>query len=297
MNLSRMELADCGSVEKIAEAIFRQISDIPIPVPIEEIARALNIRDIRHLETTGFEGGLITDAERAEGVILVNAANRLERRRFTLGHELGHFLCPWHEPQANNGFLCSSSDMRNMVAPKGDRRAEMEIQANRFSVLMLMPAVHITRDLKRKAGVDIAHILALATSYQTSKEATARRYVELRGERCAAIVSRNGKIERIYRHQDFPFVDVQPGHPVPSAAVTARANPPFGEPSDCEEIDGSTWLATKLGRRLPPLYEQVLLQQGGYRLTLLSFDEDEIEDAEEEEDLQESWHVRFREKR
>jgi hypothetical protein len=40
--------------------------------PVEDIARKLDITDIRELETEGFEGGLVTDAEKSSGVILVN---------------------------------------------------------------------------------------------------------------------------------------------------------------------------------------------------------------------------------
>ena len=41
------------------------------------------------------------------------------------------------------------------------------------------------------------------------------------------------------------------------------------------------------------IYEQVLSQSDGYRMTLLSLAEDP-EDIEEEEDLEESWTPRFR---
>jgi len=297
MILSRMDLADCGSLEKIADGIFRQMSEIPTPVPIEDIALALDITDIRGLEADGFEGGLVTDAERSSGAILVNEGNSLERQRFTIGHELAHFLCSWHVPPASDGFRCSGSDMRKAIAGQVDRLADIEVQANRFSVLMLLPAASFSRDLKRKAGVDIEHILELARRYRMSKEATSRRYVELRGERCAVIVSHLGKVVRLYRQSDFPFIDVRPGEAVPRTAITARLDPPLGRPSDCKMVDGSTWLSTTIGTRLPSLYEQVLVQANGYRLTLLSFDEEEIADAAEEEELQESWAIRFKEKR
>ncbi|MDB5969068.1 MAG: hypothetical protein JWQ90_1518 [Hydrocarboniphaga sp.] len=292
-----MELADCGSLEKIADEIFRQMSEIPTPVPIEDIALALDIADIRGLEADGFEGGLVTDAERSSGAILVKEGSSLERRRFTVGHELGHFLCTWHQPPANDGFRCSTGDMRKTITGQVDRLADIEVQANRFSVLLLLPAVAISRDLKKKAGVDIEHILYLAGRYQMSKEATARRYVELRGERCAAIVSHLGKVLRIYRQRDFPFIDVRSGEAIPRTAITARLNPPLGRPSDCETVDGSTWLSTTIGTRLPSLYEQVLVQANGYRLTLLSFDEDEVDEAAEDEELRESWAIRFKGKR
>jgi hypothetical protein len=41
------------------------------------------------------------------------------------------------------------------------------------------------------------------------------------------------------------------------------------------------------------IYEQVLPQSDGYRLTLLALAQD-IEEVDEEEDLEESWTPRFR---
>jgi hypothetical protein len=293
MSLSRMDLADFGSPDALARGLLAQIQDVPIPVPIDEIARQLDILEIRDLETESFEGGLLTDQEKSNGIILVNAASRVQRRRFTIGHELGHFLCPWHVPKDPDGFYCSPDDMRKVTAAKGDRLAEMEVQANRFSALVLMPEAHFKKDLSRKAGVDIQHVIDLAGRYKVSKEAATRRYVELHGERSAAVISQDGKVVRIYRHPDFPYVDLQTGHPIPRHTLTANQDLPQGEPTDCEETDGAYWLATQKGHRAPTVWEQVLPQQNGFRLTLLSFDEDELEDAEEEESLRSSWTARF----
>jgi Zn-dependent peptidase ImmA (M78 family) len=116
--ISRMDLADFGSPEAIAQGILKLVPDLPIPVPIEDLARQLDIIDIMPLETDGFEGGLLTDENKAEGIILVNESNPRQRRRFTVGHELGHFLSPWHKPRTPDGFLCSADDMR-MAFPAG----------------------------------------------------------------------------------------------------------------------------------------------------------------------------------
>jgi Zn-dependent peptidase ImmA (M78 family) len=72
--------------------------------------------------------------DRSSGTILVNESAGNRRRRFTIGHELGHFLLPWHTLRSGQGFLCSSKDMAVFRAkPGGDRYIEMEAQANRAS--------------------------------------------------------------------------------------------------------------------------------------------------------------------
>jgi Zn-dependent peptidase ImmA (M78 family) len=59
-------------------------------VPIEEIAEALDIVEVRIAEFDGFEGMLLTDTVRREGAILANARGGPRRARFTIAHELGH---------------------------------------------------------------------------------------------------------------------------------------------------------------------------------------------------------------
>ena len=94
IKISRIDLADFATPERIVDGIIRQISDLPIPVPVEEIAQMLDIISIEPLTTEGFEGGLVTDAEKSEGFILVNGASPPQRRRFTIGHELCSFPLP-----------------------------------------------------------------------------------------------------------------------------------------------------------------------------------------------------------
>jgi Zn-dependent peptidase ImmA (M78 family) len=83
--------------------------------------------------------GLLTDRERSCGIILVKKGVSAQRRRFTMGHELGHFLMPSHIPDEEGRFLCSQSDIALLKPKEGDRRAKMEVEANRFSSLILMP--------------------------------------------------------------------------------------------------------------------------------------------------------------
>jgi Zn-dependent peptidase ImmA (M78 family) len=218
-----MDLADFGSPERIVLGIFTQAPDMPIPVPIEDIARTLDITDIKVLEMEGFEGGLVTDQSKSYGVILVNAASSRQRRRFTVGHELGHFLCPTHLPVDGAGFRCTPADMRRFSAPETDRVAQMEVEANRFAASLLLPLPQFRKDLSQRRAADLDHLLVLARRYDMSKEATARRYVELHEEPCAVVVSRAGVILRLYRAQRFPYIALSKNDRVPTESITARA--------------------------------------------------------------------------
>ncbi|MBA4385349.1 MAG: hypothetical protein C0410_11485 [Anaerolinea sp.] len=293
IEINRFDIADFASPERIVEGIICKIPDLPVPVPVEEIALMLDIISIKELETEGYEGALVTDVEKSKGFILVNMVTPVQRRRFTIGHELGHFLCPSHRPISGNQFLCSSDDMLLTSAREQGRAVRMELEANRFAASLLMPLPHFRKDLRLHKGADIEHILSLARRYETSKEATARRYVDVQDEPLAILVSQNGRILRFYKAEDFPYLDVRCGNPVPQGSLTHKPDLTKGVPSEQEELDGSIWLSMQRGRRSPMIYEQVLHQSDGYRLTLLTLAEDP-EELEEEEDLRDSWAPRFK---
>lgn len=98
---------------------------------------------------------------------------------------------------------------------------------------------------------------------------------------------------RFYRGEDFPYIDLNPGDPVPLESLTAKTDLKEGVVSDQEERDGSLWLSMQRGRRAPVIYEQVLPQRDGYRLTLITLAEDP-EKIEQDAELEESWTPRFK---
>jgi hypothetical protein len=57
MNLTRMDLDGTGSPHGLVVKILQSVPDLPLPVPIEELARRLDIIEINDLETDAFEGG------------------------------------------------------------------------------------------------------------------------------------------------------------------------------------------------------------------------------------------------
>jgi hypothetical protein len=65
-----MALDDVGAnPSRIAAAIHKQLGEGSDAVPVFEIAKALDIIEIRHAPLTNFEGALITPPERGYGTI------------------------------------------------------------------------------------------------------------------------------------------------------------------------------------------------------------------------------------
>ena len=107
-------------------------------------------------------------------------------------------------------------------------------------------------------------------------EAMARAFVAAHREPVAVVVSSNGRVERFYRNDDFPFLPIATGKPLPPYAIAAELRP-SGDVSDEEEVEPDTWFAERDANRTLALSEQVLGRSNGYAMTLLQTELDEDE--------------------
>jgi Zn-dependent peptidase ImmA (M78 family) len=99
-----------------------------LPVPVEAIARDLLGLYVEEVDLDGVSG-LLYPSER---LIQLNANDVLTRRRFTLAHELGHWVCQVQEGRGAP-VMCRAED----IALDADRALERE--ANVFAAELLMP--------------------------------------------------------------------------------------------------------------------------------------------------------------
>ena len=264
MKIERMDLGDVGSPEGLVSRILKLEPDLPIPVPIEELANKLDIEEILDLSTEGYEGGLITDTTRSSGTILVSKSAMKGRRRFTVGHELGHFLIPTHKPVQKGNFLCSREDMRQWSLKEVNAYARMEAEANRFSALILMPPPKLRSLMDRFRDPDLAHIPDISRHFDVSKEPAARAYAEYNDQAVAIAVIKEGRILRIYKNMKFPRICVNYGDAVPSKSFFHLQSARKSNPSDLHENGAELWIQFNWWKRLPTLYEQVFIQQEGF---------------------------------
>jgi hypothetical protein len=265
-----MALDDAGgNPRKIAEAIHLQLGDLSGPIPVYEIARALDIDEICERPLSNLEGALITTPERGYGAILVNSSSNPRRRRFTVGHELGHFLNPWHKPPLATGFACTPEDMTISFAL--DRYYRQEAEANVFSIELLTPRKQLARLLKHSANLEQA--LEIASAFDISRESAVRRYAALHGDCLAVVISHNRKIRYFERTDTFPRLCLKKGDSVP-----ALPRPSGGQSlSPLVEAEPSEWLSRPDGFGL---FVQSLHQQNDFALSLLLADvsaDDELE--------------------
>lgn len=273
--LDRMALDDVGlNSRRLAEAIHIQLGQISGPVPVHAIASALDIHEIREEPLSDIEAALVTTPERDVGSILVNAKSSPQRRRFSIGHELLHFLNPLHQQTTPGKFWCSRLDMMAVDQDQQDRHLRQEGEANSFAIELLAPRSRVRSFLKGRP--DLKQVLGLAGDLDISREAAARRYVELHPELLAVVFCQSGQFIYASRHKEFPALSLRKGHPAPIAIDGTQGALP-----SIDEADPGEWL------NKPPqgitFTSQTLYQQGGRSMTLLhaavddSFDEEETD--------------------
>ena len=276
MTIDRMEIDDAGAnPSRLAEAITNQLGDTPRAVPVRQIAADIDIYEIREEPLNGLAGCLIVPEDKSEGAIAVDGKMGEERKRYTVGHEIGHYVNPNHRASSPEGFKCTRRDMLTDSAKPGDPHAKMEMEANQFAAELLMPAAWIKRFLRPKVGVDLQHIFDLASLFEVSKEAAARRYLTFAPEPTAIVFSHDGKVRYVKKSDEFPRLSVWNGNPMPPECYSMTNSKGQGDITDVVEAVGHHWLAQSQGISLG---EQTVAQANGFRMTLLTaerIDEDD----------------------
>jgi hypothetical protein len=259
--LDRLALDDVGAnPARLAGAIHQQLGEGYGAVPVVEIAMALDIVEIRLEELTNFEGALITTPERGYGSILVNRFSNSRRRRFTIGHELLHFLSPAHQPTSPDGFWCGQQDMIATQTSSEDRHQRQEAEANVFAIELLAPLKRIRSYLRGEP--DLSAVLSMSDDLDISKEAAARRYVSCHGDALAVVFSHDHQFLYFDRSKSFPWLSLRKDVALPelpaSASVTGLSSVEEAEPDD--------WIVRPDGVHMTM---QTLHQQANRAVTLL----------------------------
>lgn len=279
ISLDLMELDGKVRPVEIVDEILRQNPDMPYPVPLEKLAEVVGIQSVGELVTVGFEGMLMTNAEKSQGVILVKANANPQRRRFTIGHELGHYLLPWHRQLE---FSCTSENIRDSsAAPNSSRGIEMEAEANTFASELLMPTAAFKKFQRAAGEPNIEQVVKLAAHFDSSIEATARRFMNLSDYPVAFIFSLNDIVRYWARGPEFPYLlNVRKGQQLPKQSSSRENGDGIG---DMGELDGTVWLSDERGPGLPDsILEQTLFQNDGYKITMLYVED--VPDCDEDDE-------------
>lgn len=138
-----------------------------LPVPVEHIADTHygllvsehdDLAEMAGLEPGSAVSGLLLPDRREVWVNAEEAARAPARRRFSVGHELGHWVlhCRFGAHPSAHVVHCRRSEVREEAAAEADQfiddYAPDELDANQFAAALLMPRSLVLREHERSGG-------------------------------------------------------------------------------------------------------------------------------------------------
>ena len=143
------------------------ISD-PVDIVLEAIAHCVGV-EVEYKRLANCEAQIIGYRNRA--VVYVSADTRPHRKRFSTGHELGH----WHHHRGQS-FVCRSSDIGR---PIDEKSKDAGRQADAYSGDLILPPFMVGPRLERMGEISLDGIADLASQFKASVTATAIRTVRM----------------------------------------------------------------------------------------------------------------------
>jgi Zn-dependent peptidase ImmA (M78 family) len=275
-----------------AEAWLRENGFNSLPIDPIKVAELLEI-PVHPLQQTkpGVSGMLHKKGDQFVimfGTYIKNAGFQ----RFSIAHEIGHYLLPGHPEHLFQGGITSHSSQAGFTS------ADIyEQEADYFASGLLMPEPLIKSALRR-LGEGLEAIEALKQKCGTSMTATAIAYARKTSVPAAIIVSTGGHIDYAFLSDSMKEFDglawPRKGMLLPSATVSEALAASAGDVRDGKrisaEVDLRTWME---GRRSIMATEEVV-GLGSYGKVLTVLTTEVLPDEEdEEEDLEQRWTPRF----
>lgn len=228
---------------------------------IEELCRDRGV-GVRAESLSKFEGLLI----RSHRLIVYRSGIQTEgRRRFTIGHELGHWEM---HPELNQLKACTWGDIH------GYRNNPFELEANTFSAELLMPERFLKTDL-RYLSPTLDVVRRIAATYGMSLTASAVRLMDFVTMPTFVAFSQGGRL-RWYKAscQAKNYFFLKWGAPLSdeSLALTCMAQP--DDPSEPVVVDSEAWFPDDRNcTRFTTYEESVELGEHAVTLSIITVDD------------------------
>ena len=154
-------------------------------LPETPLGRGCTLKEPADLTWNLSEGALVRNPENeSEWGIFVNPRARLERQRFTIAHELGHFIL---HRRSQISFMCDKESIYSGV----DTLKRIEREADEFASNLLMPG-NLLRERIAGKQFDFHLISDLAREFGVSLESMSIRIVKYTEQRAMLVYWDNG---------------------------------------------------------------------------------------------------------
>lgn len=179
------------SIELAAQDVLRRAGALTVPVDLDKVAQSLGVRIHDEEMEEDVSGVLIVKGDQRH--VLVNQAHPVNRKRFSIAHELGH-LCLHDSDEGGDADTermyidrqirvyhrvgDASNPLYKQEGAQTD--AQQEREANMFAACLLMPVHHVMRASFERDLFDELSVAALARSFGVSEQAMSIRLQQLR---------------------------------------------------------------------------------------------------------------------
>ncbi|MFC6276413.1 ImmA/IrrE family metallo-endopeptidase [Psittacicella hinzii] len=161
-----------NKASKLASDVLTNFWDDVFPVDPVAISRRFGIDVYYDDLPEEVSGALIKTAEMGFPIIMVETSEPGVRKRFTVAHELGHYLYNTFILKLEDTY--EKFDFRGLLSSQGNN--EEEIFANSFAAALLMPEKEIR---KKGKSLNQTQMLELASQFNVSLEALTYRLQNL----------------------------------------------------------------------------------------------------------------------
>lgn len=277
------------------EKVAQEHGFAAFPVDPFEIAENEDIVvEAKDPEKEGVSGCIVFNDD-GVGIIYSTHVKSQGFRRFTVGHELGHYFLDGHPEEIlkAGGFHVSRAGFTQ-------GSSSIELEADHFAAGLLMPS-KLVRDVLAREGVGLSSINALALDAEASLTSAAIRTAECASYPVAIVVSGGPTVRYGFMSDSFKSLGrlklPRKGDALPESATrnfnADAANVRSGR-SSCAETNLSAWFDGSADISL----DEEIVGLGSYGLTLTVFSsekmpDDPYEDDDEDEKLIESWTPKF----
>ena len=274
-----------------AEALLSRLGIEDLPVDVIGIAKMIDVPVMEKPDARSGVSGALVKVDNDFAITYATHVWSLGFQRFSIGHELGHLHIPGHA----EALLPAGEAMHQSRA--GYRSQNLyEREADEFSANLLMPK-HLFQPAMLRAGSGLSAILRLADLCETSRLATAIRYVNLTSDAMAVVVSEGPTLRYAFLSDDLKeFHDIDwprrnsPLPIVPTAEFNGDHRNVIGRRQAHHDTPMGDWFG---GDHSANLNEEIVgLGRYGRTLTVLTSDLSAEEDQAERE-LEDSWTPRL----
>jgi Zn-dependent peptidase ImmA (M78 family) len=190
-----------------------------------------------------FDGMLVLDDDYWHIHIDIDSGNEKGSRkaRFTLAHELAHYIIEEHKKGIADGTFLHGSKFD--LDPSDPR----EQDADYFAANLLMPQ-QLFRAVKKPRTFNIDTIFQLSEEFQTSFISTVQRFCDIGTHSVCVVYAQNNRVKWFRKSKDFPdwAFRFKIGQPLPPTTVAGEfyGTTPH-QYSSPEEMDPAIWFYPK----------------------------------------------------